>query len=169
MTQAGSNFADLGIPIFPSQYPIQLIVGRTLQGVQELLSPDFANEQISFPTPLPPPPPSSRPSSHDPDFNPAVIADGVLQCQRAHLKDIGKRQNFGKGSSLTPARDCIDDIRTKGRCIVFNVHHHLAINSNLQTLLTIRSRVQVCWALCQDHLSVLGHFDQSRSDAHMPG
>lgn len=65
-------------------------------------------------------------------------AEGILQCQRAYLKYIGKCEDLGEGGALTPGRDCIDDIGTKGCGIVFNVHSHFAFHSNLQRLLAVR-------------------------------
>ena len=67
----------------------------------------------------------------------SLLRGPIAERQKAHLEDIGKCEDFGKGSSLTPARDCINDIRTKGGGIVFNIHCHLAINCHLQTLLAI--------------------------------
>ena len=70
-------------------------------------------------------------------MNQSLLRGPIAERQKAHLEDIGKCEDFGKGSSLTPARDCINDIRTKGGGIVFNIHCHLAINCHLQTLLAI--------------------------------
>ena len=52
--------------------------------------------------------------------------------QVAHLKDISQGENLGKGGSLAPTRNSIDDVGAEGCGIVLNVHCHLALNCHLQ-------------------------------------
>ena len=51
---------------------------------------------------------------------------------QSHLKHISECENLGKGGSLAPARDSVNDVWAERCRILLYIQGHLALNCNLQ-------------------------------------